>query len=252
MGFRDDREALRARVDALERELARKQLEAERAAELERELAEARARIERLEKEDLEGDEELRAELRRARERIGELEAKVRAREERAAPARDLRDRAKHIMGVLVIGTLLFLGAMAWAASMDEDRSDRAPFGPAAPDVPSGTYEAPPGEPDAPQPPSPLPRPPAPVGPDVLVRRWGTSTTEGWRHANGRCEVALHRDDVLSVTCRGEEIRRQRVMCAEAYATCESEDGALTVDFAGASASVQTSEGPIEIALDPP
>lgn len=90
-----------------------------------------------------------------------------------------------------------------------------------------------PFEPPLAPPPSPTLAPSDPPAEEegVVLRRWGTSTTD-WRHENRRCVIVLFEDETLVVTCRGEELFRAFVPCAPDHASCASpDDDSLRADF---------------------
>ncbi len=255
MGFRDESEALRARVDVLERELGHAQREAERARALERELAEAKERLERLEDDRPEGDEELRAELARLRERLMEAEAKARhapAARAEASKSRNPRALLVYVAVLMLSGGLCLVIQRRWVREPSADPEWEAPT--SADWVPPIPEELPAVDP--PRPPAPAPRVAPAVAPpeeDGLLRRWGTSTTPGWRHEGGRCEILVDLGETVVVTCRGEELHRGFVPCAPDYTSCATpDDDALRVDFAAGRAVIRTDEGLVAIELDPP
>ncbi|MCZ7683340.1 MAG: hypothetical protein M5U28_32950 [Sandaracinaceae bacterium] len=130
MAFRDESEALRARVDVLERELGHAQREAERARALERELAEAKERLERLEEDRPEGDEELRAELARLRERLVEAEAKARpapAAQAEASKSRNPRALLVYVVVLMLSGGLWLAIQRRWVREPSADPDREAP-----------------------------------------------------------------------------------------------------------------------------
>lgn len=255
MGFRDESEALRARVDVLERELGHAQREAERARALERELADAKQRLERLEEDRPEGDEELRAELARLRERLMEAEAKARHAPRPRAEAKSPRNPRAMLAYVIVLALcggfwLAIRHRFAPEPSVDPGWETPTPAD-WVPPLPEGFPTVDPPPPPAPAPPvAPVVAPPEE---DALLRRWGTSATPGWRHEGGRCEILVEQGETLVVTCRGEELHRGFVPCAPDYTSCATpDDDALRVDFAAGQAVIRTDDGLVAIELDPP
>lgn len=185
MGYRDDRDALRAKVEGLERELdaTKRELEAERGeddrvAEIERRMAEARAVL-----------AELEAELARVRGRRGD---ETRARK------------------TLLIALVLAIGGGAAAAYWVQVRSP-PPVPVVAPPPPPMPAIPPAPEPSAP-PPKPSPPPPGrrvtAVWPATVKRAKGVVAVDCEVTATLESRGSDIRVPALEVTCGGKPVYR--------------------------------------------
>jgi hypothetical protein len=229
MGFRDDSEALRARIGVLEAELDDAREQAARAAELARELEATKERLAALEAEQgTEREKELAKKL---------FETKRELAEAKAATRPPTTPRVSTAGAVLGLGVLLFLSVVAWKYVTGR----REP----APDLVRSEPLDPVYDPYA-----------EPVGRQFRYGVVRTSTVDTVT-VGQRCEVELSHNEVVVLRCAERELQRGWAPCSHHRAratrcrTPEGETSQIDADFERETARFTTPAGSITVALEP-